>query len=166
MPAVAIRPYRREDAEATLAVFFDAIMVTAAEHYTAAQREAWARPGRRDLVSWDAAMQGRAAIVAVVEDEVAGFSDVSGTGYIDMMFVSPAHARRGVALALLTAIEETAHRSGVSRLTSDVSLTARGFFERFGFAVEKEQHPVIDGVQMTNFRMVKALGVDLGSARP
>ena len=33
-------------------------------------------------------------------------------------------------------------------LTADVSISARPFFERYGFTVEEEQHPVKSGVRL------------------
>jgi quinol monooxygenase YgiN len=48
------------------------------------------------------------------------------------------------------------HKTG-NELTSDVSITARPFFERYGFTVEAEQHPVSCGVPLTNYTMTKKL---------
>jgi putative acetyltransferase len=154
---IEVRPYQGEDASQTLAVFVDAITVTAATDYSPEQVAAWARPGQRDAAGWDIAMKSRNTYVAFVEGDVAGFSDVSDLGYVDMMFVSPRYARRGVASALLAVLEARARDAGAALLSSDVSITARAFFERFGFIVEAEQHPVTAGVQMTNFHMVKPL---------
>lgn len=156
-PGLLIRPYRREDAASTLAVFIDAITVTAAADYAPEQIAAWARPEQRDLTEWDRAMLGRNSLVAVADGAIAGFSDVSAGGHIDMMFVSPHHARRGVATALLARLEAEACAAGAVALSTDASLTARPFFERCGFVANAEQHPVIGGVRLTNFRMSKAL---------
>ncbi|MDR6199154.1 putative acetyltransferase [Microbacterium sp. SORGH_AS428] len=154
---VALRPYSSADAAATLAVFTDAITQTASAHYTPEQIEAWARPGRRDLPAWDEAMSGRGSIVAVAGDEVVGFSDVGQDGYIDMLFVSPRHVRRGIARSLLAFIESRARSSGIAELTSDVSVAARLFFESVGFEIVREQRPIKEGVALTNFRMRKLL---------
>lgn len=154
--AVAIRDYVRSDAADTLAVFTEAIIKTASAHYTAAQILAWAQPGQRDISFWHAAMESRGSVVATIEGEVVGFSDNSPGGYIDMMFVSPLHLRRGVARRLLESVEGRARAAGVSELTSDVSITARPFFERYGFEVVTEQHPVKAGVELTNYKMRKA----------
>jgi putative acetyltransferase len=43
----------------------------------------------------------------------------------------------------------------MAELTSDVSVAARPFFERFGFDVVREQRPSKDGVEMINYRMRK-----------
>lgn len=152
-----IRPYESSDAERTLQVFIDAIQVTAAVDYSPEQVSAWARPGSRDVDTWNRAMLARGSYIALIGDEVAGFSDVSTDGYIDMMFVAPQYARRGVARELLVFLESVAREMNVVRLFANVSITARPFFEAMGFHVEAEQHPVIGGVAMTNFRMEKEL---------
>jgi putative acetyltransferase len=131
--------YEPADASDTLSVFTEAIIQTAAAHYTAEQIEAWAKPGRRDLVAWDNAMSERRNVVAVQGGEVVGFSDVDQHGYIEMLLVSPRYLRRGVACTLLGFVEEQARSAGTLELTSDVSVAARPFFERFGFDVIREQ---------------------------
>ncbi|WP_309129629.1 GNAT family N-acetyltransferase [Microbacterium sp.] len=157
MTEVTIRDYRAGDAAATLRVFIEAITVTASADYSPEQITAWARPEQRHLDDWDRSMSARSGFVALVRGVVAGFSDVSGDGHVDMMFVSPASSGRGVGRALMREIEARARRAGTPRLWADVSITARGFFEHAGFSVQVVQHPVIGGVRMTNFRMVKTL---------
>lgn len=131
--------------------------MTAASDYAPAQLAAWARPEQRDPATWDLGMRRRNSFVAVVNDQIAGFSDVSVDGYIDMMFVSPRHGREGVATALLAKAEALARGNGAHQVSADVSITARPFFEHCGFVVEKEQHPITAGVRMTNFHMSKKL---------
>jgi len=155
--SVVIRPYEHSDAAETLAVFILAVTETASADYTAEQVQAWAQPERRDVGTWHAAMLARSSIVATVGGVLAGFSDVSPDGYVDMMFVSPRHQRRGVARQLLAHVEAQARSEGTPALTADVSITARPFFERHGFTVEAEQHPVKAGVELTNYKMRKEL---------
>jgi putative acetyltransferase len=154
---ITLRAYEPSDAAATLNVFTEAVTQTAAAHYTAEQIDAWAKPGRRDLTVWDKAMSERASVVAIQSAEVVGFSDVDQRGYIDMLFVSPRHLRRGIARTLLLFVEQQARSAATAELTSDVSVAARPFFERFGFDVVREQRPVKDGVEFTNYRMRKRL---------
>ncbi len=155
--SVVIRPYQHSDAAETLAVFISAVTETAAADYTAEQVQAWAQPERRDPDTWHTAMRARNSIVATIGGELAGFSDVSSDGYVDMMFVSPRHQRRGVAHQLLAHVEAHARREGTPELSANVSITARPFFERHGFTVEAEQHPVKAGVELINYRMRKDL---------
>lgn len=155
--AVVIRPYDPADATDTLAIFLAAVTETAAADYSPEQIQAWARPEARALPVWHAAMQKRNSYVATVDGEPAGFSDVDSSGYIDMLFVSPRYLRQGVARQLIAYVESHARKEQLMELTADVSITARPFFERCGFTVEAEQHPVKAGVQLTNYKMRKQL---------
>ncbi|ROS23368.1 putative acetyltransferase [Rathayibacter sp. PhB127] len=154
MPPIAILPYAASDAAGTLAVFLAAVTETAAADYSPEQIRAWA--GERDVPTWHAAMLARNAFVAIIDGELAGFSDVSATGYIDMMFVAPRFLRRGVATRLLAEAESQA--PAAPELSADVSITARPFFEHHGFVAVAEQHPVRAGVELVNWRMVKRRG--------
>lgn len=154
---VKVRAYATEDARSTLAVFLDAVTTTASQDYSPEQIAAWSAPGERDVGAWNLARARLGTVVAVVAGNVSGFSDVSADGYIDMMFVSPVHGRRGVASALLREVERRAKSLNATTLSTDASITARPFFEQHGFVVEAKQHPVIRGVRMTNYRMLKQL---------
>ncbi|TFC00202.1 GNAT family N-acetyltransferase [Cryobacterium sp. MDB2-33-2] len=156
-PAVIIRPYCQADATDTLAIFLAAVTETAAADYSREQIQAWARPEARELSAWHTAMQARNSCVATVDGAPAGFSDVDAEGHIDMMFVAPRYLGRGVARQLIGHVEARARQEQLTELTADVSITARPFFERSGFTVEAEQHPVTAGVQLTNFKMKKKL---------
>lgn len=55
-------------------------------------------------------------------------------------------------------VERLSLERATPSLTTNASITARPFFERFGFVVLAEQHPVTRGVRLTNYRMEKRLG--------
>ncbi len=159
---VRIRSYDSADAGETLRIFHDAITVTACADYAPEQITAWARPDNRDVGGWDRSMLARESYVALVDERLAGFSDVSADGYIDMMFVSPRFARRGVARELLAFLELRARGSSARQLSSNVSITARPFSEALGFRVVAEQHPVTGGVNRRRFGAVPMRGAALG----
>jgi putative acetyltransferase len=152
-----LRPYRDEDAGATLAVFRRAIQLLASRDYRPDQVEAWASPDI-DPVVWAERRSARRTQVADLDGRVVGFTDVDAAGYVDMLFVDPDVARRGVASALLDWARATARELGARELTTHASLTARPVFEAHGFTVVAEQQPVLRGVTLTNFRMRCELG--------
>lgn len=154
---LVVRAYVPSDAAATHALCLSSITTTAARDYTSVQIAAWVRALPLDLAEWDAAMQGRGSFVATCDNQVIGFSDVSATGYIDMLFVDPGHTTRGVASALLLEAEGRARSHGATSLTIDASITARALCERRGFTLVREQHPVRDGVTLINYRMQREL---------
>lgn len=154
---IRIRSYDSADAGETLRIFHDEITVTASADYTLEQIAAWAEPDNRDVAGWDRSMLARESYVALISEQLAGFSDISADGFIDMLFVSPRFARQGVARELLTFLELRAVKMSVDRLSSNASITARPIFESLSFQMVDEQHPVSGGVVMTNFRMIKEL---------
>ncbi|WP_258723484.1 GNAT family N-acetyltransferase [Cellulomonas sp. NS3] len=158
-----LRPYRDDDAAATLDVFHRAIRLLASRDYTAEQVDAWASPDI-DPVVWAGRRAAARTQVAEADGRVVGFTDVDEDGYVDMLFVEPDVARQGVGSALLRWARATAVELGAHELTTNASLTARPAFEAHGFVVVAEQHPVLRGVELTNFRMRCDLGPGPGAA--
>ncbi len=68
------------------------------------------------------------------------------------MYVHKDFQGKGIASVLL---DHLITRAGNTEVSSDVSKTARPFFERKGFEVVKENHLEIDGVPISNFKMRK-----------
>ena len=153
---VAIRAFRDDDPPALQEVFYSAIHGTASADYTQEQIEAWA-PAEVDAGRWAERMRGIAPFVAEEAGRIVGYADVQADGYIDHFFVAAAAGRRGVGSALMRQIHATAAERGIGALYSQVSMTARPFFEHWGFTVEAEQQPITRGVTMTNYLMRKAL---------
>ena len=86
-----------------------------------------------------------------------GFSSMNEKGYLHSMFVHKDWQGRGVATCLLSEVENIADRFGVAEITSEVSLTARPFFERKGYEVIKIQKRKANKLELTNFVMHKIL---------
>ncbi|HCR5709778.1 TPA: GNAT family N-acetyltransferase, partial [Shigella dysenteriae] len=84
--------------------------------------------------------------VAVINAQPVGFISRIER-HIDMLFVDPEYTRRGVASALLKPLIKSE-----SELTVDASITAKPFFERYGFQIVK-QHVECRGAWFTNFYM-------------
>ncbi len=154
--SLMIRPYRASDAASTLGVFFSAIRRTASADYNAEQIEAWASP-EIDLEGWAVRREALNTTVATLDEVVVGFTDVDRSGYIDMLFVDPAHGRRGIATALLSWVLEAARGYGVASLATHASITAKPFFEAQGFVVEKQRREELGGVILTNYAMSRPI---------
>ena len=54
-----------------------------------------------------------------------------------------------------TAIHQKARSQGNKSLHANVSVTARPFFEHWGFKVDAAKTVYINGAELTNFRMTK-----------
>jgi putative acetyltransferase len=157
-----VRPYRPGDHEATLACFVEAVRTTAAAHYNAQQRAAWA-PDDIDAGEWAGRRADARTLVAEIGGSVVGFTDLDAAGYIDMLFVHPEAGRRGVGTALLGEVLRLAAVENLSQLSANVSMTARPVFEAAGFHVVTDQRVTRNGATFTNYRM--ELTLNQGNAR-
>ena len=73
------------------------------------------------------------------------------------MFVHKDCQGQGVATQLLSEVEQIARQYGVSEITSEVSLTARTFFEKHGYKIVRMQKQRAKKLELTNFVMRKIL---------
>ena len=91
------------------------------------------------------------------QSQIVGFSSITHQGYLHSMFVHKDFQGKGIATILLNEIERYATTRGIMRITSEVSLTARPFFEKRGYIVEVEQKRKANQLYLTNFWMEKKL---------
>jgi len=154
--AITIRLYQTTDAAMLTALFRDSVRHIASRDYTTSQVRAWA-PDVIDERRFGERCERKSTWVARIADRIAGFADLEPDGHIDMLYVHPEFARRGVARALLTHIESVARGFELRRLYTEASITARPVFEAMGFRVVVPQTVTIRGETLTNFRMEKRL---------
>lgn len=127
-----IRAYEPQDAEALARIFFRAVHLGTADHYTARERSAWA-PQQPDAATWAHRLEGLITCVAVEGGAAVGFMSVRADGYLDLAFVDPNHAGRGVGRAVLAALESRMCDDGIAVLITQAGLAARGFFLHQGW---------------------------------
>lgn len=153
---IRLREGTAADAAALAALFTASVQQLGASHYTPEQRTAWTGPAP-DIEAWRQRLAALSVLVAERDGEVAGFIGFEADGYVDLLFTAPAHARRGVASALLDAAEARLRAAGVARMDTHASLVARPVFERHGFAVVARETVVRAGIGLDRFVMRKAL---------
>jgi putative acetyltransferase len=83
---------------------------------------------------------------------------------VDLLYVHPEYARRGVGRELLEAACTWAVAHGARTLEAEVSIAARPLFEAAGFRVEREQYVVRSGVELRNFHMTRAVDAKQANA--
>ncbi|PDT18150.1 GNAT family N-acetyltransferase [Rhizobium sp. J15] len=150
---ILIRPYAPDDVDATIEIFLRSIHEVSSKDYSAAEIEAWAKVEDRSL--WAERRMSRPAWTAEIGGKPVGFSDLTGDGCLDMMFVHPEFQGVGVATRLLRRVEEEALRLGYGRIYTEASRTARPFFERQGFRMVARQIVEKRGQSLENFLMEK-----------
>jgi putative acetyltransferase len=153
---IFIRDFQVGDERALWAVRYSAVHQLAIADYSAEQCAAWTPPDR-DPAEWAAKIQSIRPFVAELNGRIVGYGDLQPSGYIDHFFVAGDAARRGIGSALMRHIQEAAVARGIASLYSDVSITARPFFEHWGFVVESAAMVEVRGVALQNYRMRKSL---------
>lgn len=96
-------------------------------------------------------------LIAEIGDKIVGYASLENGEYLDFLYVHKDFQRQGIASKLCAEIEAIAIHQGTTLLTSDVSITARPFFEKKGFKIVAEQVNDIKGVEVVNYKMTKAL---------
>lgn len=146
---IEIREYREEDCAATAKLFYDTVHSVCAADYSPRELDAWA-DGRVDLALWNKRFLSHDALVATDGDKLVGFADMDASGELDRLYVHKDHQRKGIARALCA---ELMSRSQAETFSVHASLTARGFFEKMGFAVTEEEKVERNGVTLRRFAM-------------
>ena len=154
--AFLIRRWTERDTEALADVFRRSVREVASRDYRPAQIEAWAAaPGETSV--WNERMQKRVVFVAEHSQRPIGFIQYEPPDHIDMTYVHPEWQRRGVASALLAALEAEARRLDVPLLNVEASITSRPFFEAGGYEIITPQIVTARGQDFLNYRMSKKL---------
>ncbi|WP_029905148.1 GNAT family N-acetyltransferase [Prevotella sp. 10(H)] len=117
----------------------------------------WASCGENED-RWKQLISDLYFIVATdVTGRITGFSSVSPTGYLHSMFIHKDFQHQGIATLLYNHIEQYATDYNIKKIISEVSITARPFFEQLGFKVDEEQKRKANKLSLINYKMSKQL---------
>ena len=153
-----IRKFKPGDEKELFALFFNTIRKVNIRDYSQAQVEAWAP----DDIEMDVVFQKFRDIkpfIALKSNRIIGYADIQPDGYIDHFYCHHDFQGQGVGKQLFAMLEQTAREKDIRRMYSNVSVTARPFFEVMGFSVETEQLVEVGEQKLKNYRMVKLLEV-------
>ena len=152
-----IRQAQQSEAVELKDLFQNTVLAINRRDYSRAEVEDWASCGE-NLSAIEDMIKTHYFIVAVnQQSRIVGFSSITPQGYLHSMFVHKDFQGTGIATLLLEEIERYAITAGIMRITSEVSLTARPFFERKGYVVEEEQKRKANQLSLTNFWMAKGV---------
>lgn len=157
--SITVREYNPEDVQSLANIYYNTIHQVNIQHYAQEQVDVWAPRTSLETGGWSKKFLRTTPFVAVAEDQVVGFAEFEPNGHIDCFFSHHDWMGRGVGMALMKKIHEEAQREGIVRLFSEVSITARPFFERHGFVVVGNSPMVREGVSLAGYKMEKLLGL-------
>ena len=110
-------------------------------------------PAALDEAPWARRLRCQTFLLAEEDGALAGFASLEGD-YLDLLYVHPRHAHRGVGTVLCDALER---QCTARRITVHASLTARPFFEQRGYRTVEPHQVERRGVVLTNYLMEKEL---------
>ena len=151
---IEIRKYQESDALDLWAIFYHTVRNVNLRDYSQAQVEAWAPDGFSSEI-WKRKMNLLSPFVAEIDGKIVGYSDLQENGLIDHFFCHHEHQGQGVGRQLMEHVLRMGELQGITRFYSEVSITARPFYERFGFNVIQEQTIEVRGQNLCNFVMEK-----------
>ena len=162
MPKLAMRPMLPTDVPFLAEIFRAAIEELTAEDYSEAQQQAWASAAD-DEEDFGRKLAGELTLVATYGGSPVGFGALADNTRIDMLYVHPAAAGQGAGAMLCDALEKLATARGAKQLTVDASDTARGFFQKRGFAAQQRNTVSLGDEWLANTSMTKALAAKEGA---
>lgn len=166
---VRLREAEQKDIAQLAELFKETVSVVNAADYSLEETEDWASCGEA-TAHWEELINRLYFVVAEKMEGrkeqtlysrqgdkkvIVGFAAMSKEGYLNSMFVHKDYQRCGVARILLQEVERYAWSEGVGLVSSEVSITARHFFETEGYVVVKEQTRRANKLELRNFLMEK-----------
>ena len=151
-----IRTATSEDLQQIRKLYHDTVIAVNSKDYSEEQIKVWSDSGLTESGNtFSKKITEQNFYVAENANTIVGFSSVTDDGYLDYMYVHKDHQRKGIAKALLEKIEMKADELKLNIVTSDVSITARPFFEKHGFVKTGEKKDLYRCVEFINNIMVK-----------
>lgn len=151
-----IRQFRNTDTSHLIHLFRTTVHTVCRQDYDTRQLLAWA-PTEIDAEKWTNRFTNSFTIVAHENEAILGFANLENDGNVDMFYVHADWQSKGIGSLLFATLEDHAKKLKLNRLVSDVSITARPFFLRRGFTVEREHVKQVRGAVFKNFVMFKFL---------
>lgn len=154
--AMEIRLFESRDSDRIAQLFHETVREVNVRDYSRNQVRAWA-PDDLHFRNWVEVCSNRFTYVADDEGTIAGFGELETNGHIDCFYCHKNYQRCGVGSQIYRAIEAKAIELSLGRLFTEVSITAKLFFQCMGFSVVKEQEVVCRGETFINYVMEKFL---------
>jgi putative acetyltransferase len=151
---LTIRKFQHGDESELRDIFFNTVRKVNSKDYSEVQVNAWA-PVEYDQAAWQQRIRAINPFVAMLNSDIVGYADIQDDGYVDHFFCHWNYQGKGVGKALMHALITAGQQKGLARFYAHVSITAKPFFEHFGFKVVKRQQVEIRGHTLTNYVMEK-----------
>ncbi len=151
---ITIRLSTVDDLAEIQKIFVETISTICKDDYSPEQISAWIS-SVENKERWLSKLNSQYFVVAAIEGQIVGFASLENDNHLDLLFVHKDFQRQGIASKLYSEIAEVALKKKATTLNSNVSQTARPFFEDKGFKIIKRNTKLIRGVEIFNYKMAK-----------
>lgn len=153
---ISIRRSKPGDLAEVQELFVDTISAICKDDYSPEQIKVWTS-SIENTRRWTEKLTSQYFLIAERNNQMVGFASLENNDYLDFLYVHKDHQRQGIADRLYAEIEKEAIKREATTLNSDVSKTARPFFEKKGFKILEMQTNTMKGIEIMNYKMTKRL---------
>lgn len=153
---IQIRQLKNGDEEELWQLKVNTIKNINCKDYDEKQINAWAA-AQYNPEKWLKRVQGMNPFIAEIGGQIVAFADIQADGYIDHFFCHHHFQRQAIGTALMQHLLLKGKQRAITQLYSQVSISAKPFFETFGFKVVKQQSITVGEQALTNYLMEKVL---------
>ncbi|RXJ54141.1 GNAT family N-acetyltransferase [Candidatus Marinarcus aquaticus] len=132
-------------------LFTNTIHKTCNKDYAKEQLKAWANL-HIDYEVWEKRLNTTKPYLAIFDEKLVGFAEFYEDN-IDCFYVHHEYQGCGVGKMLINNIFKEAKQNEQTLLRVDASITAKPFFEKFGFVEVKKNRVVRNNIELINFSM-------------
>ncbi|MDZ4711055.1 MAG: GNAT family N-acetyltransferase [bacterium] len=157
MTEIRIREAKVDDVEDITQLYYGTVTNVNAKDYSPKEIEVWSGTAHNNNDRWERSVNEQYFLIAEIDKEMVGFSSIAPNGYLDFMYVHKDHQRKGIALMLLNEIESKAIEQKNKEIFAYVLITARPFFEKYGYEHVGYKIITVKGVDFKDNLMIKKL---------
>lgn len=137
-------------------MFVDTISTICNDDYSPEQIKVWTS-SIKNTQRWTDKLSTQYFRIAEFDNKIVDYASLEDNDYFDFLYVHKDYQRQGIADKLYSEIEKEAIRNGATAIHSDVSKTARPFFEKKGFKTIEPQTIIIQDTEIIHYKMIKKL---------
>ena len=145
---------KRKDISDISNLFRNTIQNVNINDYSPQEIEAWSR-GAENTENWIRRVDSHHFILARIDDQLVGMASIDVDSYLDVIYVHHEYQGLGIARTLLDHMEDKAQKMGYNFMTSEVSITAKPFFQYKEFEILEPQLVLCRGVVLRNYYVKK-----------
>ncbi len=158
--SISIRSFKDNDLDEILELFYETVHTINSKDYSLEQVNAWAEK-EPDKEKFLKLFHDHYSFIIENNEEsnkILGFADMSSDGYLNCFYIHKDYQNLGLGKRLLNEIIAKAKELKLEVVTTESSISSKGFFEKLGFECVSAQTRIISSIEFINYIMKKFIG--------